>query len=127
MRSIGSYVADTVKSFIPCRTNTRLYSAAQSGNPGEAVGKCPRCGGNILENNKAFSCDKYSSALFKDSKFWSAKKKKLTKDIAAALLTKGRVFLSGLHSEKTGKLYSATIILDDKGEGYPGFRMEFDK
>lgn len=126
MRSIDSYVADTVKSYHSVSDEQKaLFGAGQES--GESVGKCPRCSGNIFENSKAFSCDKKCGfALFKDSKFWSAKKKKLTKDIAAALLTKGRVFLSGLHSEKSGKSYSATIILEDSGTGYPNFRMEFD-
>ena len=53
-------------------------------------------------------------------------KKAITKDIAAALLNDGRIFMSGLHSEKTGNAYNATIILDDKGEGYPNFKMEFE-
>jgi hypothetical protein len=34
--------------------------------------------------------------------------------------------MSGLHSEKTGKQYNATIILEDSGEGYPSFKMEFE-
>ena len=52
--------------------------------------------------------------------------KTLTKEIARALLSEGRVFMSGLMSEKTGKPYSATVLLEDKGEGYPGFKMEFE-
>jgi DNA topoisomerase-3 len=35
--------------------------------------------------------------------------------------------MTGLMSEKTGKPYNAMIILDDKGEGYTGFRMEFEQ
>jgi DNA topoisomerase-3 len=35
--------------------------------------------------------------------------------------------MQGLHSEKTGKPYNAIIILDNTGEGYPNFKMEFDK
>ena len=133
MTSICRYVADTVESYTPATAagNKALFQTSfesRNGSGVTPVGKCPRCGGHIFENSKAFSCEKKCGfALFKDSKFWSAKKKKLTKDITATLLTKGRVFLSGLHSEKTGKSYSATIILEDKGEGYPGFKMEFDQ
>jgi len=43
------------------------------------------------------------------------------------LLKNGRVALKGLHSEKTGKKYDATIILDDTGDGYVNFKMEFGK
>jgi DNA topoisomerase-3 len=44
-----------------------------------------------------------------DNKFFAAKKKEITKSIAAALLTEGRVFIKGLYSEKTGKTYDATV------------------
>jgi len=129
MNSIGSYVADTIKTFNAMPDEHRALFDSEGRRSGEAVGRCPRCGRGVFENNKAFSCEDKSCGfvLFKDSKFFTAKKKKLTKDIAGALLSKGRVFMSELFSEKTGKSYSATIVLDDKGTGYPGFRMEFDK
>ena len=65
--------------------------------------------------------------MWKDNKFFTAKKKTLTKEVAVALLTDGRIFMSGLHSEKTGKTYNATIILDNNSKGYPGFTIEFEK
>lgn len=39
----------------------------------------------------------------------------LTKSVAAALLNKGRVKLTGCFSEKTGKTYDATVVLEDDG------------
>lgn len=93
----------------------------------ESVGKCPRCGRDVVEGTKGFFCvDKSCGfALWKDNRFFTAKKKAITKSIATALLKEGRVFLSGLYSEKTGKTYDATIILDDTGGKYVNFRMEF--
>ena len=32
----------------------------------------------------------------------------------------------GLHSEKTGKTYDATVVLEDDGR-YVGFKLEFDR
>ncbi len=54
-----------------------------------------------------------------------AKKKPLTAAIVAALLQDGRVKLKGLFSEKTGRKYDCTVLLDDNGEGFVNFRMEF--
>ena len=62
--------------------------------------------------------------LWKDSKFFSAKKKKLTKSAAASLLKEGRVKLTGCWSEKTGKTYDATVILEDDGER-TNYKLEF--
>ena len=96
---------------------------------GEVIGKCPRCGADVSESSKGFFCCNQSCkfGLFKDNKFFTAKKKTVTKQVAAALLADGRVYIPDLFSEKTGKTYGATVILDDKGEGYAFFRLEFDK
>jgi DNA topoisomerase-3 len=65
--------------------------------------------------------------LWKESKFWTAKKKPLTAAIVARLLKDGKVALKDLYSEKTGKTYSATVFLDDKGGKFVDYRMEFER
>lgn len=93
----------------------------------EAVGTCPRCGASVYENKKGFFCDNQdcSFALWKDNKFFSSKKKTITKSVAAALLKEGRVSMSGLYSEKTGRTYDAVVLLDDTGGKYVNFKLEF--
>jgi DNA topoisomerase-3 len=122
-------VADTVKAHNAVPDNLKaLFPSDRMVVAGEVVGKCPRCGADIAEAPKGFFCGTKACkfGLFKESKFFTAKKQKLTKNIAKTLLSEGRIFISGLHSEKTGKTYNATIILEDKGEGYPSFGMEFE-
>jgi DNA topoisomerase-3 len=130
MIAINRFVVDTVKSHsaAPEELKSLFPSNRQQSGNGEIIGKCPRCGGNVTESAKGFFCSENSCkfALWKNNKFFEAKKKTLTKEIATALLIEGRVFISGLYSEKTQKTYNATIILDDKGEGYPNFKMEFE-
>lgn len=96
-------------------------------NGHEAVGACPRCGGAVYEGKKGFFCDNRdcSFALWKDNKFFSGKKKSITKSVTAALLKEGRVSMSGLYSEKTGKTYDAVVLLDDTGGKYVNFKLEF--
>ena len=96
-------------------------------NESEAVGTCPRCGSAVRERQKGFFCENRdcSFALWKDNRFFSGKKKTVTKSIAAALLKEGRVFVSGLYSEKTGKIYDAVVLLDDTGDKYVNFKLEF--
>ena len=93
----------------------------------EAVGTCPRCGGTVYEGKKGFFCENQdcSFALWKDNKFFTGKKKTLTKIVAAALLKEGRVSMSGLYSEKTGRTYDAVVVLDDTGGKYVNFKLEF--
>ena len=93
----------------------------------EAVGVCPRCGAPVFEGKKGFFCGnrECSFALWKDNRFFSSKKKSITKSVAAALLKEGRISMSGLYSEKTGKTYDAEVILDDTGGKYVNFKLEF--
>ena len=92
----------------------------------EVIGKCPRCGAAVIERKQGFFCDNRGCtfALWKNSKFFSAKKKNLTKTLAAALLKDGRAQLKGCYSEKTGKTYDAVVILADDGERV-GYKLEF--
>jgi DNA topoisomerase-3 len=130
MLSIGKFVEDTVK------TNATASDEHKALFPftvqrGEAVGKCPRCSESVTETPKAYSCENFRNktcefVLWKSNKFFEAKKKTLTKKAAKALLKDGRVFMSGLFSEKTEKTYDATIVLKDEGKGYPKFGLEFD-
>lgn len=92
----------------------------------EVVGVCPRCGGHVTEGKKSFSCENRACGfvLWKDNRFFAAKKQELTRKIAAALLKDGRAELPGCHSEKTGKTYDAVVVLDDTGQ-HVNFKLEF--
>ena len=93
----------------------------------EPLGVCPRCGAPVREGIKGFFCDSRDCGfkLWRASKFWTAKKKPLTAAIVAPLLKDGRVALKGLFSEKTGKKYDATVILNDTGDGFVNFKLQF--
>ena len=96
------------------------------------VGRCPRCGKNVVEGKKSFFCEGWRDttpcgfALWKNDKFFTSKRKDLTPKIAAALLKNGRVKLKGLLSEKKGVEYDATVIMEDNGGKFVQYRMEFD-
>jgi DNA topoisomerase-3 len=81
----------------------------------------------MAESRKGLFCesDGCRFGLWKDNRFFAAKKKALTKAIAIALLKDGYAKLTGCYSEKTGKTYDATVILEDTGE-HVNFRLEFD-
>ena len=46
--------------------------------------------------------------------------------MVSALLNDGCVRVTGLYSEKTGKTYDATVVLEDDGQ-YANFKLEFDQ
>jgi DNA topoisomerase-3 len=94
---------------------------------GAVIGKCSRCGADVVEAAKGFFCSSRACrfALWKDSRFWSVKGKKLDKKTAGALLTEGRVFFSDLISGRTGKAYAAAILLEDDGQR-AHYKLEFE-
>ena len=95
----------------------------------EVIGNCPRCGKPVYEGKKNFACSDRSCTfvLWKNDRFWTSRKKELTKKMAADLLKKGRTNVKGMWSEKKGAAYDAAVILDDTGGKFINFKLEFPK
>ena len=95
----------------------------------ESIGACPRCGKPVYEGKKNFACSDRSCSfvLWKDDRFWTSRKKVLTAKMAADLLKKGRILVKGMWSEKKGVTYDAAVLLDDTGEKYVHYKLEFQK
>ena len=113
MDSIASMLRDLVKTYEAVKGAEFLFP------PGEdVIGTCPRCGGQVAEKEKGYFCQSPDCrfALWKENKFFTAKRKKLTRSIAAALLKDGRAPLKDCWSERTGKTYDAVVVLEDNGE-----------
>ena len=103
--------------------------AQRFGTGKEEIGKCPRCGSPVYVGKGNFYCSnkECSFCLWEENKFFSSKKKKLTKKIAKELLDKGWCRVTGLYTPKKPQLYDAVIRLDDSGGKYVSFKMEFDR
>lgn len=123
MAGISAMLRDLVGTYQVIKGTEYLFSP-----PREVVGRCPRCGGEVAEMQKGFFCQNETCrfAIWKNNKWWAAKKKQPTKAVVAALLKDGRARLTGCYSEKTGKTYDATVVLEDDGQ-YVGFKLEFDR
>ena len=93
------------------------------------LGKCPRCGSPVYEGKKNFACSDRSCGfvLWKNDRFWTSRKKELTKKMTTDLLKKGRTNVKGMWSEKKQAAYDAAVILDDTGGKYINFKLEFPK
>lgn len=126
----GVYGADQPHGFLNWCATTNPVSGAEilfpSGRP--VVGKCPRCGGPVTESKTGFFCERRDCrfGLWKDNRYLSAKHIILTKKMAEALLKDGKTFVSGMYSEKTGKSYSAYLVLTDDGQK-SSYALEFDR
>ena len=127
MNGIAAFIKSVVLSENKAKPEFAALFPNEKKNTAPPLGTCPRCGSPIREWQKGFFCDKRDCG-FKiwRNKFWTAKKKPLTAAIVTALLKEGRVSLKGLLSEKTGRKYDATVVLDDTGDGYVNFKLEFN-
>ena len=95
----------------------------------EPVGICPCCGASVIEKSKGFFCESNDCkfALWKENRFFDSLSKKLNKQIAVDLLSKGKTKLKKCRSVKTGKTYNCTVTMTVNDVGAPQFGLEFEK
>lgn len=120
---IGEMMSDLTANYKVVKGAEVLFPSGR-----DVIGQCPRCGSEVTESRKGFFCENHDChfGMWRDNKFFKMKHVTLTKAQAAELLKSGRVFVKGLYSEKTGKLYDAWVVLDDNGE-FVRYRVEFER
>ena len=122
LTEISQYMVDLVRTYQAVSENPTELAI----NP-ESIGICPRCQELIFEGERRYFCQNKDCefALWKDNRFFTDKKKTLTREIAAALLKEGNIQMKSLYSPKTQKIYDAKIVMEDTGGKYVNFRLEF--
>ena len=125
LNGICAMVKDTVSTYSHISEEGQKLFAPDK----EVIGTCSRCGKPVYEGKSNFACSDRSCSfvLWKNDRFWTSRKKELTKKMAADLLKKGRTAVKGMWSEKKGDTYDATVILEDTGGKFINFKLEFQK
>lgn len=95
----------------------------------ESLGKCPVCGNDVIEGEKAFGCVNWKNgckfSIWKDDKFINSLGKKVTKEMVEILLKNGKVGFRNLRSKK-GTTFSAYLKYEkDEKTGYYNWKFEF--
>ena len=97
------------------------------------IGKCPKCGHNVVETDLAYSCEqtrdnKCKFTLWKDNKFFKKFGKKLTESIAKELVINRKALVKGMKStKKEGVKFDAVVLIKENLEtGYWDFELNFD-
>ena len=120
-------ITDLVRELV--RNHTHISEEGQKlfAPEKENIGICPRCGKPVYEGKKNFACSDRacSFVLWKQDRFWASRKKELTAKMAAELLEKGRTSVKGIWSEKRGSTYNAVVVMEDTGEKFIKFHLEF--
>lgn len=83
----------------------------------EVLGKCPTCGSDVVESEKAYGCSNYKGgcrfSIWKDDKFLESLKVKATKGTIVKLLEKGQV-CSNQFVNKKGETFAACLSYQKK-------------
>lgn len=126
MQEIRQYVQQTVAEN---KSLDNVQAVSRKGTLRRVVGKCPKCGCNVIESEKSFYCDGFRQAhkcnfsLWKNNKYLQARGITLTAELAEELLSTGKMQINNLVS-KSGNHYNAIFFME-LGEQYVNFRMEF--
>lgn len=91
------------------------------------IGKCPLCGGSVVENAHAFACstEGCKCVFFKENRLLTALGKKLTPSTVKTLLEKGRAPLQKCKSPKSGKIFDCYLVVKYDGQ-YPSFELDLN-
>lgn len=94
---------------------------------GKSIGNCPACGSEVVERNKGWFCSNPEChfMIWKENHYFRKIGRGMTPQIAEQLVKKGKVFLSGCVSARTGKFYDATVVMHTKSDGSPTYEMRF--
>ncbi len=124
MDEIGSMVKELVDTYEIVQDAEVLMKPVYA-----PLGKCSHCGADVIEKSKGFFCENKDCkfALWKDNRFFDSLSKKLTKQVAEQLLSRGRAKLKKCRSVKTGKTYDTMVVLSVSDNGAPQFTLDFSK
>lgn len=126
MTDIRQYVQQIVAGN---NSTSEVQAVARKGTLRRVVGKCPKCGCNVIESDKSFYCDgfrqehKCNFSLWKNNRYLQARGITLTAELAGQLLATGHMRINDLVS-KAGNKYNAIFYMEP-GEQYVNFHMEF--
>lgn len=124
------FVSDKSISSSKKSTSSKSVTTKSSGsNDNTPLGKCPVCGGDVLENSKGFLCTNYTNCkygIFKDDKYLQLFKKKPTKTMVKNLLKKGEAKVKSL-TGKDGNKFDAILKYEKNDKGYYSWLIKKDQ
>ena len=110
MDEIERYLGELVKKYGSVDENSKFASADRER---EVIGVCPKCGKNVVEFPKSYSCESGKNGC--GFVIWkSVSEKSVSTAQAKKLLEKRKTdLLKGFTSRKTGKPFDAYLVLKD--------------
>ena len=115
MKSVGDKVVN----------ETLTVKSPVSKNQADALGNCPKCGGEVIEGQKGFGCSKWREGCH--FVLWKTPicGKELSPNQVKSLLKKGKTPLIKGFKSKSGKSFNAYLIWEEPSEAK--LKFEFEK
>lgn len=110
----------TSKSQLEAKAAKAASKKSTSKADNTSLGKCPVCGGDVIETDKGFLCTNYQTCkygIFKDDKYLALYKKKPNKTMVKSILKKGEAKVKSL-TDKNGNKFDAILTYQKNQNGY---------
>ena len=91
------------------------------------IGLCPHCGSEVVAREKGWMCHNRECrfVLWKNSAYFKKIGKPLTEHMAARLIREKRLRLKDCQSQRTGRVFTADVLMNIEADGSPTFTMTF--
>lgn len=91
------------------------------------IGICPHCGSEVIAREKGWMCRNRECrfALWKNSAYFKKIGKPMTEHMAARLIREKRLRLKDCQSQRTGRVFTADVLMNIEADGSPTFTMTF--
>lgn len=91
------------------------------------IGICPHCGSEVVAREKGWMCRNWECrfVLWKNSAYFKKIGKPMTEHMAARLIREKRLRLKDCQSQRTGRVFTADVLMDIEADGSPSFTMTF--
>lgn len=114
MQEIIAFVSKEINRL---KNQTINYQGKQQGNNnGKILGKCPLCGGQIIEGKKGFGCANWKTKGCKFVIWKQIAGKKITKNLVKTLLERGETEKINGFKSKNGKKFDAKLKINQNGK-----------
>lgn len=134
MEDIKEHLTTIIKDISGNSSQYKITSTGSGYSNGkEEIGKCPKCGMPVYENDKSFYCSGYKNnpkcdfAIWKNNKWFGAINKKITKSMVKNFLTKGECFVKGIKKKDGSGTYDAIIVMDATSNKWVSFSFKQKK
>ena len=120
-------IEEMVKNLVSRYSEMGSEKTLFTDNRRDSYGKCPKCGNPVYQGKGNFYCNNRECdfSLWKNNRFFESIGATLDEEAVKEFLDRGRHRYRNLMSKKTGRAFTADVVMEVPDTGYVKFSMEF--